>query len=133
MITDTGGFMKNKIMLGMWRYMLDVPPFLLEKQRAKGKAKIAANLEFMTTEHRLVHHFAVRQLPGADRPLSPFSIADALSLPLDQVNRILQDLEEHMTFLFRNIQGEVVWAYPVTLEKTPHHITFDTGEQVYAA
>jgi hypothetical protein len=125
--------MKNKIMLGMWRYMLNVPPFLLEKQRAKGKAKIAANLGFMTAEHRLVHHFVVRELPAAEQPLSPHSIADALNLPIDKVNRILNDLEEHMTFLFRNVQGDVAWAYPVTREKTPHHVTFDTGEQIYAA
>lgn len=125
--------MNNRIMLGMWRYMLNVPPFLMEKQQAKGKAKIIANLGFMTAEHRLVHHFAVRRLPGADQPLSPGSIADATNLPLARVNRILQDLEEHMTFLFRNIQGDVVWAYPVTIEKTPHQVTLDTGERIYAA
>ena len=125
--------MKNKFMIGIWRYMLSVPPFLLEKQRAKGKEKIAANLGFMTREHRLVHHFAVRQLPYMDKPLAPISIAKALNLPLDRVNALLNDLEEHMTFLFRNVRGEVVWAYPVTIEKTPHQITFDTGEQVYAA
>ena len=117
----------------MWRYMLNVPPFLLEKQRAKGKARMAANLAFMTAEHRLVHHFVVRTLPGAVQPLAPGSIAGALNLPLETVNRILDDLEAHMTFLFRNAEGEVVWAYPVTLEKTPHRVTFDTGEQIYAA
>jgi len=125
--------MKNKIMLGMWRYMLNVPPFLLERERAKGKARIAANLAFMTAEHRRVHHFVVRELPGLDQPLLPGSIAGALNLPLEKINRILCDLEEHMTFLFRNGEGNVVWAYPVTLERTPHHVTFDTGEQIYAA
>jgi hypothetical protein len=125
--------MNNRVMLGMWRYILHVPPSFMKKQQAKGKAKITANLEFMTGEHRLVHHFVVRQLPGSDQPLSPGTIADALALPLDRVNGILQDLEEHMTFLFRNIQGDVVWAYPVTIEKTPHHVTFDTGERIYAA
>jgi hypothetical protein len=49
------------------------------------------------------------------------------------VNAILDDLEKHMTFLFRNQAGEVVWAYPVTVEKTPHRVTFDTGETIYAA
>lgn len=125
--------MKNKLMLGMWRYMLSVPPFLLEKKRAKGKEKIVANLGFMTGEHRLVHHFAVRQLPYMDKPLTPISIAKALDLPFDRVNALLDDLETHMTFLYRNARREVVWAYPVTIEKTPHHITFDTGERIYAA
>src|SRR5512145_393166 len=125
--------MKNKMMLGVWRYMLNVPPFLLEKQQAKGKAKMEANLAFITAEHRLVHHFVVRELPRAGHPLSPGFIAGALNLPPEKVVKILQDLEEHMTFLFRNGEGSVVWAYPVTIEKTPHHVTFDTGEQIYAA
>jgi hypothetical protein len=51
----------------------------------------------------------------------------------EKVVHILNDLEKHMNFLFRNRQGEVTWAYPVTVEKTPHHLTFSTGEQIYAA
>jgi hypothetical protein len=125
--------MKSKLMMGWWRYMLNVPPFLRQKQFAKKKAGMAANLAFMTEEHRLVHHFVVRQLPYADRPLPPDRIAAALDLPVDRTIVILDDLETHMTFLFRNSRGEVLWAYPVTLEKTPHHVTFDTGEEVYAA
>jgi hypothetical protein len=38
-----------------------------------------------------------------------------------------------MTFLFRNPMGEVAWAYPVTAEPTPHHVTFSTGERTFAA
>lgn len=36
-------------------------------------------------------------------------------------------------FLFRNSEGEVTWAYPVTVEKTPHSVTFGTGERIYTA
>ncbi len=46
---------------------------------------------------------------------------------------VLDDLEKHMTFLFRNKGGEVTWAYPVTVDKTPNHLTFSSGEQIYAA
>jgi hypothetical protein len=60
-------------------------------------------------------------------------IAQALDLPLARVVEILADLEQHMTFLFRDEQGAVVWAYPVTVERTPHHVTFESGEQIYAA
>jgi hypothetical protein len=38
-----------------------------------------------------------------------------------------------MTFLFRNEEGAVTWAYPVTVERTPHRVSLSTGEQVYAA
>jgi hypothetical protein len=45
----------------------------------------------------------------------------------------LLDAWENAAFLFRNDQGAVVWAYPVTADKTPHHMILSTGEQVYAA
>jgi len=38
-----------------------------------------------------------------------------------------------MTFLYRNVAGNVVWAYPVTVEQTPHRVIFNTGESIYAA
>jgi hypothetical protein len=60
-------------------------------------------------------------------------VARELALPLERVEDILQDLEKHLTFLVRDEQGRVVWAYPVTVEKTPHRITFGSGERLYAA
>ncbi len=40
-------------MLGLWRYMLKVPPFLWEKQISKAKKKFEAENSFMTREHGL--------------------------------------------------------------------------------
>ncbi len=127
--------MKDRIMLGLWKYMLSVPSFLLnpEKQLARQKLRFEAAMGFMTEDHRRVHHFVVRELPQVARPLSPEFISGKLGLPPERVVSLLIDLEQHMTFLFRNEQGEVTWAYPVTVEKTPHHLTFSSGEQVYAA
>jgi hypothetical protein len=56
-----------------------------------------------------------------------------LNIPLVRVAAILDDLETHMTFLFRNARGAIEWAYPVTVAPTPHRVTFQTGEQLYAA
>jgi hypothetical protein len=125
--------MKNKLMMGLWKVMINVPPFLWEKQIAKGRKKYADHLAFMSGEHRLVHHFVVRELPFAAKPLSPEFIASALHIPIERTISILNDLEAHMTFIFRNTAGSVVWAYPVTVEKTPHQVMFHTGEQLYAA
>ncbi len=125
--------MGNKIMMGMWRYLINVPDFMWRRQIPRAEKKFSSHLQFMSDEHRLVHHFAVRELPFAGKPLSPAYTAEKLALPLERVKDILDDLERHMTFLFRNREGEVVWAYPVTVEKTPHRITFDTGEEIYAA
>ena len=125
--------MKNKLMMGLWKYMINVPPFLWEKQIAKGKKKYADHLAFMSGDHRLVHHFVVRELPFAGKPLSPEFIAGRLQITVDRTISILDDLESHMTFIFRNADGAVAWAYPVTVEKTPHEVTFHTGERLYAA
>ncbi len=65
--------------------------------------------------------------------MSPDTMAAELGLSRERVVSILDDLEKHMTFLWRNGQGEVAWAYPVTVDRTPHHVTFSTGEQIYAA
>lgn len=125
--------MKDKLMLGLWRYMLKVPPFLWEKQISKAKKKFEAENSFMTKEHGLVHHFVVRELTYIGKPLLPEFIANKLNLSISRVKVILDDLEKRLTFLFRNKRGEVVWAYPVTVDKTPHHLTFSTGERLYAA
>lgn len=125
--------MKNKLMIGVWSHMLSVPPFLWEKQVEKQRKKIGDELDFMSPDHRRVHHCAVRELPRVGKPMPPDFIAGELDLPPDRVKGILDDLEKHMTFLFRNPEGEVTWAYPVTVDQTPHHLTFSTGEQLYAA
>ncbi len=124
---------KNKLMMGLWRYIIGIPSFLWERQIEKAKRDYAAHLAFMTSEHRIVHHFTVRELPRAGEPLSPEFIAESLDLPVNRVKGILDDLESHMTFIFRDAKGHVHWAYPVTTEKTPHRVTFHTGENLYAA
>ncbi|MDJ0831495.1 MAG: hypothetical protein QNI92_16700 [Desulfobacterales bacterium] len=125
--------MANQLMTGYWRFMLSIPPFLWKKQIAKVKRKIETELQFMSADHRRVHHFVVRELPCVGKALSPQYIADKLNLPVDQMESILGELEAKMTFLFRNPTGEVIWAYPVTVERTPHQVTFSTGERLFAA
>ncbi len=76
---------------------------------------------------------SLRELPSNAKPLSPELISEELGFPVDRVEDALDYLEKRMTFLYRNEDGDVIWAYPVTVEKTPHGITFDTGEKLYAA
>jgi hypothetical protein len=88
---------------------------------------------FMTRDHHRVRDFAVLALPRAGRPLPPAYFAEHLGLPVERVVSILDELEAGMTFVFRNEAGAVTWAYPVTVDRTPHRVAFETGEQVYAA
>ena len=125
--------MSNKLLAGVWRTMVGVPPFLWEKQIEKARHKVKKSTRFMSPEHRLVHHYVVRELPRFGGPIPAERVARELALPLERVEEILQALEKHLTFLVRKEQGQVVWAYPVTVEKTPHRITFASGERLYAA
>jgi len=127
--------MNNKILLGMWRFMLPVSETALHKhvpEDGDGHAESPA-LGFMTADHHHVRNFVVTELPWAAAPLSPELIAGRLKLPVERVVELLDDLEKHMTFLFRNPQGAVEWAYPVTVAHTPHKVTFSSGEKLYAA
>jgi hypothetical protein len=126
--------MKNKLMAGMGHLMVGVPPFLWEKQIEKrAKEKVSQSTRFMSQEHRSVHHFVVRELPRIGEPMPAELVARELNIPLERTKEILQDLENHLTFLVKNSRDQVVWAYPVTVEKTPHAITFESGERLYAA
>jgi hypothetical protein len=125
--------MSGRLLIGLGRHMIPVPRMLWQWQVEKGAQRTKAHLGFMSEEHHLVREFAVRELPRVGEPLSPEFIAEELNLPLARVKSILDELDKHMTFVCRNTQGAVVWAYPVTAESTPHHVTFSTGEQLYAA
>ncbi len=125
--------MKNKLLVGFWRLILPVPAETLHRHVAEGEQAEAAGLAFMTEDHHRIRNLVVRELPRTGAPLSPQWIAAQLDLPVAKVVAILEDLEKHMTFLFRNPHGEVEWAYPVTVARTPHKITFSSGEKLYAA
>jgi hypothetical protein len=125
--------MKDSLMTGIWRLTFSLPQSLWQSQVAKGARDAVNRLGFMSEEHHRIRDFVVLELPRQGKPLSPEYIARALDLPLERVQGILDELEVNMTFLFRNQQGAVTWAYPVTVDKTPHHVTYSTGEQGYAA
>ena len=125
--------MGNKLMSGLWKFILMVPPSLWQKQVDKTRQRIRAELGFMSDEHRIVHHFVVRELPRNGESMTPETISKGLNLDLNRVKVIVEELEKHMTFLVTNAVGSVIWAYPVTVEQTPHRVVFDTGESLYAA
>jgi hypothetical protein len=90
-------------------------------------------LAFMTAAHHQVRYHVVRELPRTGKAIRPEQIAADLELPLAQVISILDDLEKNLTFLFRDETGSVAWAYPVTVQLTPHAIGFSSGERLYGA
>jgi hypothetical protein len=125
--------MGETILQGRGSQITEIPREEWEQGLSRVSQHAEGELSFMSEEHHLVRNLVVRELPSVREPLSPGFIAQKLNLPVARINIVLEDLERHMTFLFRNEQRAVAWAYPVTVETTPHHVTFNTGEQLYAA
>jgi hypothetical protein len=112
-------FMKENVLMGKGRKFIEIP-----------RQKI---LSFMTEEHHLIRYFVVRKLPHIGKPIPPELISEELKISLSRTTKILDDLERNLFFLVRNERGEVSWAFPVTADKTPHQLTFSTGERLNAA
>jgi hypothetical protein len=125
--------MDKKLLLGMWRYLLPVPPQIWRGEVERSAEGGMRAIKFMSQDHHRIRDLVVRELPRYGRPIPPRWIAERFDLPLERVTAILDELERGMTFLFRNPLGEVAWAYPVTVDTTPHQVTFSSGEKIYAA
>ena len=113
--------------------MAPLPEVLWQRKVAQNVRRLGAHLGFMTRDHHLVRNLAVREIARTGQPLPALAISQSLDMPLARVAEILAQLERRQTFLFRNQPGEVLWAYPVTAEPTPHRVDLDNGEGMFAA
>jgi hypothetical protein len=123
----------HSVLFGIKQHMLPIPWFLFMKTLRHAAKKTKRVLGGLDDEHRRVHHFVVKRLPILGRPMPPQFIAEHLQMETARVIRILDELERRLMFLFRPGGRDVVWAYPVTAEPTPHKLTFSSGERFWAA
>ncbi len=125
--------MRNALRAKLGRHWIPVPQWIWQRTVARHARSIAAGLDFMSVDHHRIRNFAVEELSRAGEPLPPELISDRLGVPLGRVVAVLDELERKLTFVFRNDEGAVTWAYPVTVDATPHHLSFETGERMTAA
>ncbi len=125
--------MDDPLLMGVWRYLVPLPRAVWQGTVAKNARATIEGLGFLKGDVKRVRDYVVRELPRAGEPLSPERIAGDLGIQAEAVVPILDDLEKRMTFLYRNPQGCVTWAYPVTVDRTPHRVDFSSGEKLYAA
>jgi hypothetical protein len=125
--------MDGNILLGQGSEIRAVPEITWKQHLAQIPQHSQDRLNFMTEAHHRVRYFVVQALADEQRPLAPEYIAAQLKLPLAQVTAILEELEQKLFYLARNSQGAVSWAYPVTVELTPHRVQFSTGQRLYGA
>jgi hypothetical protein len=126
--------MSNRILVGYRRWMIPVPGFVWQRLVVRSVNKDSAKqLAGLSDDHHRVRDFVVREMHRVDAPLSPELIGERLGLPVDRVAAILDELEKGMVFLYRSQPDRVTWAYPVTVDSTPHQVTYSSGEQGHAA
>jgi hypothetical protein len=124
---------EESILLGRGHEILELPAAAWKQELAQVPQHSQSRLSFMTPAHHHVRYFVVKELASRQQPIAAKTISEQLQLPLQQVNSILDELEQELFFLVRNEQGAVAWAYPVTVEPTPHKLSFASGERLYGA
>ena len=124
--------MFERILLGVGKRMVPVPEWLLAMRGAEERRNWA-KVSRLEPDERRVQYFAVREIPRTRDPIAPEVFADELDLLPAEVSQILDELERRMTFLCRRGGEDVVWAYPVTAEKTPHQVCIDDGKSFSGA
>ena len=125
--------MISDILAGVAREVRSVPGAGFVKSVKSLPARMKSRLAFMSPDHHIVRDFVVRELPRQDSPISPLRIAQTTSLTLQTVAAVLTELERNLFFLVRDPDGNVSWAFPVTTSRTPHRLTFSTGEKIFGA
>jgi hypothetical protein len=125
--------MHETILVGREGQLMHIPRQAWEQHLAAVPQVQKARLQFMTTVHHRVRNFVVKMLPRLATAITPAYIAQHVGLPLDEIQVALEELEAQLFFLVRNDHRAVAWAFPVTVDPTPHRLIFHTGEQLYAA
>lgn len=125
--------MHETILVGQGDQISSLPRAQWEHHLAQVPEHGKQRLGFMSKTHHRIRNYVVKNLPRVGKPLKPADIASDLDLDVDEVGDILDELERELFFLVRDSSAAVSWAFPVTAGPTPHHMTFESGEQVYAA
>jgi hypothetical protein len=125
--------MNTKVLLGRDQQIVEIPRSLWEQHLSQIPLHSQDRLNFMTDAHHRIRYFVVKEMVNRQKPIEPEVISEKLKMPLKRVNFILEELEHKLFFLVRNEQGAVAWAYPVTVETTPHRLIFSSGERLYGA
>jgi hypothetical protein len=125
--------MEAKILLGRNEKIFEVPQATWQQHLTQIPQHSQARLRFMTNAHHQIRYFVVKEMVYRQEPIEPEFVSETLNLPLEGVNAILEELERNLFFLTRNEHGAVAWAYPVTVEPTPHKLNLSSGERLYGA
>lgn len=125
--------LKHKMHMGIGRFMIPVPKLLSARGLKKGVSGAKAKSDPLSEEERKIHHFIVKKMAITQKHITADLVGEALDVPVNRVEKIIDKLEAMKTFLYRSDGKGIDWAYPISLENTGHEITVSTGERFFAA
>lgn len=125
--------MIEQVLIGQGDSIREIPRSEWEQELRQVPDHAKNRLDFMSEDHHRIRRLAVVDLARQGTPLGPDYFATQLNLDRDRVVEILDELERKLLFLVRNTEGAVSWAFPVTVDRTPHRLTFSTGERLHGA
>ena len=125
--------MEQNVLLGQGPKILEIPQATWKSHLTQIPGHSQSRLSFMTKAHHQIRYLVVKEMAITQKPIEPEFISDKLNMPIEQVKSILEELERKLFFLVRNEHGAVAWAYPITVETTPHKLSFASGERLYGA
>ena len=124
---------KHKMYMGIGRFFIPVPQLISARGLKKGVSGAKAKADLLSEEERKIHHFIVKKLTVTQKHITTDIVGEALDVPVNSVEKIVDKLEAMKTFLYRSDGKGIDWAYPLSLEDTGHEITVSTGERFFAA
>src|SRR5437763_1409386 len=125
---------EETLLLGRGRSLERTSTEMWRTNLAAAPGSMAQRLSFMTADHRRIRNSAVLHLPrNQHRPASIHQLSRLNALEESRVAEVLADLQKNLFFLVADQRGDVTWAFPVTIDRTPHHLTFSSGERLWGA
>jgi hypothetical protein len=119
--------------MGIGGFMIPVPQVISARGLKRGVAGAKAKADLLSDEECAIHHFIVKKMAVAKKPITAELVGEELGVPVNRVEKIIDKLEALKTFLYRSDGRGINWAYPLSLENTGHKITVSTGERFFAA
>jgi hypothetical protein len=125
--------MKNELRFKLGSHFLPIPQAIWHREVGKEARGCGQAYGALSSEQQRVRAHIVAALPRHPEGLSATTLSEQLDLPVDRLRGILNELNRGKFFVALDDTNTVTWAYPVTIDATPHQLTFKTGERMTAA
>ena len=102
---------KHKMYMGIGRFFIPVPQLISARGLKKGVSGAKAKADLLSEEERKIHHFIVKKLTVTQKHITTDIVGEALDVPVNSVEKIVDKLEAMKTFLYRSDGKGIDWAY----------------------